>query len=217
MIENAKKIDRVSIWAVCITGFLIIIGGVIQLRSYLFIHERTIFADIREQLLQAQQQEENASQLAEGSEESQNLAQLQSQDSDKDGLNDFQEQYVYSTSPYLADSDSDNISDMDEITNGTNPNCPEGTTCQVERTEGTDMATDAERAFADLNTENLLPIDENGTVDTTALRSKLQEYGVPAETLQGMTDEQLLTLLQQVVTKQDGTVVTQGGGVESVK
>src|SRR3989339_1189558 len=32
-----------------------------------------------------------------------------------------------------------------------------------------------------------------------------------------MTDEQLLTLLQQVVTKQDGTVVTQGGGVESVK
>ena len=54
---------------------------------------------------------------------------LMYRDIDKDGLNDFDELYVYGTSPYLADTDSDGIADNTEVAKGTNPICPEGQAC----------------------------------------------------------------------------------------
>lgn len=54
---------------------------------------------------------------------------LMYRDTDKDGLNDFDELYVYSTSPYLADTDSDGIPDKVEVDKGSNPLCPEGQNC----------------------------------------------------------------------------------------
>ena len=54
---------------------------------------------------------------------------LKTKDTDGDGLNDYQESYITQTSQYVADSDGDGISDKEEVTRGTNPNCPEGTAC----------------------------------------------------------------------------------------
>src|SRR3989344_6736912 len=54
---------------------------------------------------------------------------LMYRDTDKDGLNDFDESYVYLTSRYLADTDSDGLSDKAEVDKGTDPLCPEGQTC----------------------------------------------------------------------------------------
>lgn len=56
---------------------------------------------------------------------------LKNQDSDLDGLDDWSEINVYGTSPYLADTDNDGLSDKQEITQGTNPNCPEGLNCSA--------------------------------------------------------------------------------------
>lgn len=56
-------------------------------------------------------------------------AQLKAVDTDHDGLTDYDELYVYSTSPYLPDSDSDKVDDATEIAKGTNPLCAEGKTC----------------------------------------------------------------------------------------
>lgn len=58
------------------------------------------------------------------------LALLKSTDTDKDGLSDYDELYVFRTSPFLADSDSDGIPDGVEVANGTDPNCPEGKICR---------------------------------------------------------------------------------------
>lgn len=49
------------------------------------------------------------------------LAEAQKQDTDKDGLPDFEELYKYRTSANIADSDSDNFSDKEEIEAGSNP------------------------------------------------------------------------------------------------
>ncbi len=50
-------------------------------------------------------------------------------DLDNDGITDYDELYVYKTSPYLADSDSDGFDDRTEIFSGNDPNCPEGDSC----------------------------------------------------------------------------------------
>lgn len=56
---------------------------------------------------------------------------LKSQDSDLDGLDDWSEINIYGTSPYLSDTDNDGLSDKKEVTQGTNPNCPEGLDCSI--------------------------------------------------------------------------------------
>ncbi len=60
-------------------------------------------------------------------------------DSDVDGLTDYDELYVFKTSPYLDDSDSDGISDQDEIFSGEDPNCPLGKNCGSIQTHETTL------------------------------------------------------------------------------
>jgi hypothetical protein len=61
--------------------------------------------------------------------EARELEQSKTKDTDGDGLVDYDELYVYKTSPYIVDSDSDGYSDQDEVYSGNNPNCPTGKTC----------------------------------------------------------------------------------------
>ncbi|HLD60610.1 MAG TPA: hypothetical protein VJA27_00545, partial [Patescibacteria group bacterium] len=58
-----------------------------------------------------------------------NIEALSFRDTDFDELNDFDELYVYNTSPYLPDTDSDGIRDKKELEGGTNPLCAEGKDC----------------------------------------------------------------------------------------
>ncbi len=60
-----------------------------------------------------------------------NLLELQQKDTDLDGLSDYDELYLYQTSPYLPDSDSDGFTDFDEIQNNYDPNCPTGQDCSL--------------------------------------------------------------------------------------
>lgn len=59
------------------------------------------------------------------------IVEMQNKDTDEDGLSDYEEFYIYKTSPYLADSDSDGINDKKEIELGNNPNCHEGQDCSI--------------------------------------------------------------------------------------
>lgn len=62
--------------------------------------------------------------------EDEDILALQQKDTDNDGLNDYEELYVYNTSPYLPDSDSDGFSDSEEIKSDNDPNCPAGQDCR---------------------------------------------------------------------------------------
>lgn len=61
--------------------------------------------------------------------EEKQMGELKLKDADRDGISDYDEQYLYKTSPYLADSDSDGLLDSEEIVKGSDPNCPEGKNC----------------------------------------------------------------------------------------
>jgi hypothetical protein len=122
-------------------------------------------------------------------------AKLQSQDSDLDGLDDFSEINIYSTSPYLEDTDGDGIKDKQEILNGTNPNCPEGQSCTVESVipGGTEIT-------AETNTNQpgyAVSLNANLT-DLLDLETKLLSGEVTLEQL-GITDpamKQMLEIIQ---------------------
>lgn len=61
--------------------------------------------------------------------ETKEMEEAKTKDTDADGLVDYDELYVYKTSPYIADSDSDGFNDKDEVYSGNNPNCPTGKDC----------------------------------------------------------------------------------------
>lgn len=67
--------------------------------------------------------------FAKQDQETKTLELQKTKDTDHDGLSDYDELYLYHTSPYLADSDSDGIQDAVEIAQGTDPNCPSGKPC----------------------------------------------------------------------------------------
>lgn len=64
-------------------------------------------------------------------------------DTDGDGVNDYDEIYVFGTSAYLVDTDSDGVDDAQEIRLGKDPSCPEGEDCS--------------RAFASVDEEGATP------------------------------------------------------------
>lgn len=59
---------------------------------------------------------------------------LKTTDSDTDTISDYDEMFIFKTSAYLTDTDSDGEADNQEIAAGQDPNCPKGKTCRVERT-----------------------------------------------------------------------------------
>lgn len=145
---------------------------------------------------------------------------LQQIDTDQDGLNDYEELYFFSTSPYLPDTDSDGIDDKTELDQGTDPLCPEGQQCEEEATLPNDTAV----IDTFLDTEALSPLDmlagtstlpQTGTgsdlgfdveaiaKDPVAVRELLKNMGgVSEEMLAGIPDETLLELVGQILEEQ---------------
>ncbi len=128
---------------------------------------------------------------------------LHYRDTDLDGLNDFDELYVYETSPYLADSDSDGINDRDEITQGKNPLCAEGKECAgVAISPSVDVASST--AGNNLNLAITDPGDAPADLmqtlqDPAQVRQLLKSVGVEDSVLKSITDKELLTMVNDLM------------------
>jgi hypothetical protein len=145
----------------------------------------------------------------------QTMANLLDLDTDKDSLSDYDELNVYKTSPYLDDTDSDGISDGEEIKNGTDPGCPTGKNCQAEplliaATEATSTLSidDPTLNMGEINiasgtNETELKNVLAGQVDAATLRKLLIEGGADQEMLNQISDEDLLKSYQEVLNKQN--------------
>ena len=116
--------------------------------------------------------------------DTQDLLGLRQKDTDQDGLSDYDELYVYQTSPYLEDSDSDGIQDQKEIASNSDPNCPKGADC-------TGAAVESAEA------ENTAAATAN--FDASALRAALQRAGVSSGVLNALSDEELLRTYLDVI------------------
>lgn len=208
-----KKIDKMSLWIIAVVGFFVVIGGVLQIRSVLFTHDRTLVKAFQEKLASLELQQ-NDQILADSSQEAKEIALLQTRDTDGDSLNDFEETYAYGTSPYLTDSDSDTVSDADELAQQTNPNCPQGQDCEQVRVGGDGTTTDAEAAFSNFKPSDLIKVSESGDVDTEEIRKQLIEAGVPEDVVNETDDETLVKLFNETVEQTGGSTTNT---IEQVK
>ena len=102
-------------------------------------------------------------------------------DTDNDGLSDYEERYVYGTSPYLADTDSDGISDYDEILAGQEPLCA-GDTCNLE----------------DETNLNVLESGPPEQMTLDELKNELIEAGYPIEEVNKLSAEDLNLIYGEV-------------------
>ena len=147
--------------------------------------------------------------LLEGERESEEEQKQKETDTDEDGLMDYEELYVYKTSPYLSDSDSDNYNDKMEIDSGNDPNCPVGKDCG--KVTVTSVESESEQANALLsgaevgassfegNSSDDFVLDSSkdvesflSTLGADDIRALLLEQGIPQETLDTLDDETLV-------------------------
>lgn len=145
----------------------------------------------------------------------QEMETLRKEDTDADGLDDYNELYVYKTSPYLPDSDSDGSADKDEISGGTDPNCAPNQPCATALVAAVNPAT-LKGSFA----EEI--VDETGAVVaagaptvptmatmTTALenmspaqmRELLVQAGGDAATINALTDDEVRSTLMAAISQ----------------
>ena len=148
----------------------------------------------------------------ESDKESAELAAMKERDTDADTLSDYDEQYVYQTSPYLDDSDSDGFGDAVEISSGNDPNCPVDRTCGSTATgeEAVDLgeqvagALDAPEGDFGAFEEQLSRVEEDpmavlSELTPDQLRELLKGNGVDEATLAGLEDDELLAIYQEAL------------------
>lgn len=133
-------------------------------------------------------------------------------DSDSDGLSDYDEINVYHTSPYLEDSDSDTINDKQEILQGSDPNCPTGKVCSTTQDETINSGTSS---TSEPIVNNPVVSDEativpgiGNEVTPAMLRQILLQNGYDAATLEKISDEDIMRSYQEAIKSQSGASAT---------
>ncbi len=126
---------------------------------------------------------------------------LKNIDTDGDGISDYDEIYIYGTSPYLPDTDGDGISDYDEIMMGTDPLCHNiNQNCFAAwQPEGGELASDI--PFSpdyESMPESFMP---SAQMSAGELRSLLINAGMSSQQLSNFSDSELLRMYQNLLSE----------------
>lgn len=129
--------------------------------------------------------------------EEERIEEMKTKDTDADGLNDHEESFVYLTSPYLQDSDSDGIADKQELAAGEDPNCPVGKECGTIAGALEAQATLSATAAGELAEQEQAILKQIMNPTPEQIRELLLQSGVKAEEIEGIDDATLLALYRE--------------------
>lgn len=124
----------------------------------------------------------------------QKLAELKTQDTDSDGLNDYDELYIYRTSPYLEDTDSDGTKDLEEVQNGNDPNCPKGRDCIGDISSQDSAPPGTNTTLPPPPADALGKLQDLQNLSVTDIRKLLADSGVPQDVLKSVDDQTLRSI-----------------------
>ncbi len=125
---------------------------------------------------------------------------LRLRDTDHDGLTDFDELYVYTTSPYLYDTFSYGISDKEVITKGL-PLCPKGQDCSTPIASGGAVpSVGSSTVPVALPNPGAPPLDILKTLtDPAQIRQMLISSGTDPKLLTKISDAELMVIVKDVL------------------
>lgn len=122
---------------------------------------------------------------------------LKTKDTDQDGITDFDETYVFNTSPYLEDSDSDGFTDKEELESGNDPNCPEGKECGALKGDISETNSFFEEEVVNTEDIDLEIVEAMLNPSPSQIRQLLLDSGVSKAELDSLDDETLTLLYQE--------------------
>jgi len=169
---------RAGAWVVLLMGVVGLGIGVIQWRGAF----KTAFATPTERFRTPAQVE------------AERIEAMKTKDTDADGLNDHEESYVYQTSPYLADSDSDGDDDRTELAAGEDPNCPKDKECGA--FYGV-LDASATATGAGLEEQEQVIFEQLMNPTPDQIRQMLLQSGLDPAEIEGIDDATLLELYHQ--------------------
>ncbi|OGH87592.1 MAG: hypothetical protein A3J93_03650 [Candidatus Magasanikbacteria bacterium RIFOXYC2_FULL_42_28] len=148
---------------------------------------------------------------------------LRYRDTDRDGLNDFDEIYVYTTSAYIVDTDSDGLADKEEVDGGTNPLCAEGADCATLASAGAEEPLSGTSTFVglpganDLTDFGPIPVDlEVALKDPAQVRVLLAQAGVQKELIEKISDADLMKMVAEVLAADLSTNQDTGSSIDAL-
>lgn len=148
---------------------------------------------------------------------------LKFRDTDRDGLNDYDESFVYHTSRYLADTDSDGKNDKDEVLGGTDALCFAGSDCSGALANAGYVPVSTTTAAMMINGQSSTTVampDVQAIInDPKQLRELLAQSGVDKAALDKISDSDLLQAAQDWLNNaqtQTSSATSTGAAVQSV-
>lgn len=205
--HHLERSQKVAVAVLAFFAFLIIIIWSVQFK-------KSITQPFAYQPHQQTTANEQLNNICPNGQCNQSEEELKNKDTDGDGLSDWDELNIYNTSPYLEDSDSDGFSDKQEIDNDKDPNCPVGRDCYGQnfyspQPSAKNQTSDIENNFLrELNkTTNTNDRIDSGDInfnqmenlDAATLRQMLKEAGMSEELLNQISDKELLSTWQEVI------------------
>jgi len=192
--KNSSKSRKMTIFSLIFLMIVVLVLGIWQLRERVFNPFKA--------------PKDDSYQLAKSDQLNQNI------DTDGDGLTDYDETFLYGTSPYVEDTDSDGFSDLQEINSGKDPKCAEGGNCFLQDEFYAEPQTAIDDSLGNLEAglgEISLPenMDANlqqalaGEINVDDLRALLIESGADAEVLSQISDDELIASYQEVLNNQN--------------
>jgi len=193
-----SKLPKVAFWVLIFFGIATFFLGIFKI-------SQGVYGPFVELKLRNPETEQT---ITETTDTTSDLIIMQTQDTDEDGLSDYDEVYIYSTSPYMQDTDSDGYPDKQEVESDHDPVCAAGKNCWgdfdqkvIEEEIANEPSTDTKEEYATSYLDQDVK-EQLNNLSVEELREMLLSSGeITKEQLDAIDDQTLMNVFQETLSQ----------------